>query len=73
VTTAANRILVDTNVLMYASLRSSAWHAQAVQAVHTEIMTGAELWVSRQILREYLTVLTRPGMTTLATPGHRRG
>jgi predicted nucleic acid-binding protein len=32
------------------------------------IQAGAELWVSRQILREYLAVLTRPGTTTLASP-----
>ena len=27
-TTAADRILVDTNVLVYVSLRNFAWHAQ---------------------------------------------
>ena len=67
-TTAANGILVDTNVLVYASLRSSPWHGHAVQALHTELQAGAEIWVSRQILREYLAVLTRPGTTTLASP-----
>jgi predicted nucleic acid-binding protein len=68
VTPAADRILVDTNVLVYASLRNSRWHGQAVQALHVELLASAELWVSRQILREYLAVLTRPGTTTLATP-----
>jgi predicted nucleic acid-binding protein len=68
VTTAADRILVDTNVLVYASLRNSAWHAPAIQALHAELQSGAELWVNRQILREYLAVLTRPGTTTLASP-----
>ena len=67
-TTDANRLLVDTNVLVYASLRHSSWHAQAIQAMHAELQAGAELWVSRQILREYLAVLTRPGTTTLASP-----
>ena len=55
VTTAAERVLIDTNVLVYASLRRSAFYPEAVQAIHTEIQTGAELWVSRQILREYAT------------------
>jgi predicted nucleic acid-binding protein len=64
----ADRILVDTNVLVYASLRNSAWHGQAIQALHMELQAGAEIWVSRQILREYLAVLTRPGATTLASP-----
>src|SRR5207253_3202812 len=68
VTTAADRLLVDTNVLVYASLRNSPWHTHAIQSLHTELQGGAELWVSRQILREYLAVLTRPGTTTLASP-----
>lgn len=67
-TTAADRVLVDTNVLVYASLRNSEWHTKAVQALHTELQSGAEMWVSRQILREYLAVMTRPGTTTLASP-----
>jgi predicted nucleic acid-binding protein len=68
VTTGADRLLVDTNVLVYASLRNSPWHAHAIQSLHTELQDGTELWVSRQILREYLAVLTRPGTTTLASP-----
>ncbi|MCO6459485.1 MAG: hypothetical protein J5I93_29585 [Pirellulaceae bacterium] len=68
-TTNADRLLVDTNVLVYASLRHSPWHAQAIRAIHAELQAGTELWVSRQILREYLAVLTRPGTTTLASPG----
>jgi predicted nucleic acid-binding protein len=68
VTMAADGILVDTNVLVYASLRNSPWHAQAIQSLHKELQGGAELWVSRQILREYLAVLTRPGTTTLPSP-----
>ena len=59
-TTAADRVLVDTNVLVYASLRNSPWHVQAIQALHTELQSGREMWVSRQILREYLAVMTRP-------------
>lgn len=69
-TTGADRILVDTNVLVYASLRTSPWHPNAIQALHSQLQAGAELWVSRQILREYLAVLTRPGATTLASPAN---
>jgi predicted nucleic acid-binding protein len=68
VTTAANRVLVDTNILVYAALRNSPWHAQAIQALQAELRAGAEMWISRQILREYIAVLTRPGTTTLASP-----
>lgn len=67
-TTVVDRILIDTNVLVYASLRHSAFHAEAVQAIHSQILAGTELWVSRQILREYIAVLTRPGTTTLSSP-----
>jgi predicted nucleic acid-binding protein len=68
VTTAADRILVDTNVLVYACLRLSPLHGAAIQALHTELLAGTEIWVSRQVLREYLAVLTRPKTTTLASP-----
>jgi hypothetical protein len=37
VTTAVDRVLVDTNVLVYACLRNSPWHARAIQALHTEL------------------------------------
>ena len=67
-TAAANRILVDTNILVYAALRNSPWHVRAIQALHGELQSGAEMWISRQILREYIAVLTRPGTTTLASP-----
>lgn len=67
-TMAVDRILVDTNVLVYASLRSSPWHTYAIQALHTQLQSGAEIWVSRQILREYIAILTRPGTTTLVAP-----
>jgi predicted nucleic acid-binding protein len=64
----ASRILVDTNVLVYASLRNSSCHIPAIQALHSELQAGSSLWVSRQILREYLAVMTRPGTTTLVAP-----
>src|SRR5207253_9321692 len=42
VTTAADRILVDTNVLVYVSLRNFAWHAQ-VPATGTTLLMGSSL------------------------------
>lgn len=65
--TAADAVMIDTNVLVYASLHNSMWHSHAIQALHNELQSGAQLWVSRQILREYLAVLTRPGATTLTS------
>jgi len=68
VTTAAERVFVDTNVLIHCSLRQSPWHPAAIQALHGCIQAGGELWLSRQVLREYIAVLTRPGTTTLTSP-----
>ena len=67
-TTAVDRVLIDTNVLLYASFHLSPWHAPAIQSLHTLLQSGVELWVSRQILREYMAVMTRPGATTLTSP-----
>ena len=68
VTTAVERVFVDTNVLVHCSLRQSPWHPAAIQALHGCIQAGGELWLSRQVLREYIAVLTRPGTTTLTSP-----
>jgi predicted nucleic acid-binding protein len=61
-TTAVDRVFVDTNVLVYANVASAALHATALAAFHNLRGAGAELWVSRQVLREYLATLTRPGI-----------
>jgi predicted nucleic acid-binding protein len=56
----ADPVFVDTNVLVYASISQSPLHAVArtkLQSLHT---AGAPLWVSRQVLRKYLAVVTRP-------------
>jgi predicted nucleic acid-binding protein len=62
VTTVADSILVDTNVLVYATAPSSPFHQQAVAALHRLSQRNAEVWISRQVLREYLVQLTRPGV-----------
>jgi len=59
-TTAAEPIFVDTNVLVYAHVAEAPWHQEARDAIVDHEATGAPLWVSRQILREYLVSLTRP-------------
>src|ERR1019366_998757 len=59
-TTTAERIFVDTNVLVYATQTTAPWHAEANQTLTALHNAGAELWISRQILREYLATLSRP-------------
>jgi predicted nucleic acid-binding protein len=57
---AAERLFLDTNVLVYATVAESPWHTVASQAIETRQDAGVELWISRQIIREYLATLTRP-------------
>ncbi len=59
-TTDANKVFLDTNVLVYLSVDRSPFHIAARTAILEHQRAGAELWVSRQILREYLAALTRP-------------
>ncbi len=64
--TDSSPVFVDTNVLIYARLAKSPLHAAAVHAVHRLQEEGCVLWISRQVLREYLAAMTRPD--TLAEP-----
>ena len=61
-------VFVDTNVLVYAKLARSAMHLTAVDALRNLDREGADLWISRQVLREYLAAMTRPGTLTDEIP-----
>jgi predicted nucleic acid-binding protein len=50
---------VDTNVLVYATAAGSPNHSRARQAL-AQLAARGPLAVSRQVLREYLAVTTRP-------------
>jgi predicted nucleic acid-binding protein len=65
-TTAVDRVFVDTNVLVFATQVSAPWHAEASRALSDLRAAGVELWISRQVLREYLATLSRP--QTFAAP-----
>ncbi|HEY9820657.1 MAG TPA: type II toxin-antitoxin system VapC family toxin [Candidatus Sericytochromatia bacterium] len=60
VTTGDNSAFVDTNILVYASIPESPFHLVALNAIQALEQAGTELWISRQVLREYLATLTRP-------------
>src|SRR2546425_12942730 len=67
-TMAADPVFVDTNVLVYATRPSSTEHA-AARAVLTRLEgEGSTLWVSPQVLREYLAAVTRPQATAPSLP-----
>ncbi len=57
-------IFLDTNVLVYASIRTSPLHEVARSKLVQYRKTGAQLWLSQQILREYLATVTRPQLFT---------
>ncbi len=51
---------VDTNVLVFAAITSSPFYSEAFGRLDALRQAGVELWVRRQILREYLATLSRP-------------
>jgi predicted nucleic acid-binding protein len=65
---AANSIFIDTNVLVFATVPASPFHSSAVAALHRVALAKNEAWISRQVLREYMVSLTRPGVLPCPTP-----
>lgn len=61
-------VFVDTNILVYANLAHSPFHQLAVSNLTTLDEQGTDLWVSRQILREYLAAMSRMHTLTVALP-----
>ncbi|MCI5150221.1 MAG: PIN domain-containing protein [Candidatus Electrothrix sp. MAN1_4] len=57
-------VFVDTNILIYASNSESPFHQFARDAIERLEKESAELFISRQVLREYLATMTRPDMLT---------
>jgi predicted nucleic acid-binding protein len=66
---AANSIFIDTNVLVFATIPASPFHAPAVTALHRVAFAKDDAWISRQVLREYLVQLTRPGVLPMSLAG----
>jgi predicted nucleic acid-binding protein len=57
-TTAVDPVFVDTNVLVYSTVPTSPFHPEAVQALANLRAIGTVIHISRQILREYVAVLS---------------
>jgi len=57
---AGNALFIDTNTLVYANVLEAPHHKDALAAITTAFENGRELWISRQVIREYLATLTRP-------------
>jgi len=67
-TTGVDAVFVDTNILVYSKQQFSPFNAIAVARLEELISQGAQLWTSRQVLREYLVVMSRPGGLTAPVP-----
>lgn len=60
-TTIKNQSLfLGTNVLIHANVAGSSLHLAAQKVITDYDQAGIDLWISRQVLREYLAALTRP-------------
>src|SRR5687767_13268285 len=58
-TTGAEAYFVYTNILVYATVSSSPFHPAARTKLDGLRRGGSPLWINRQVIREYLAVLTR--------------
>ncbi|MEA2753777.1 MAG: hypothetical protein QOJ54_66 [Aliidongia sp.] len=61
-------VFLDTNVLIYAGRPESVQHDAALAALKRLEMEGCSFWISSQVLREYLAVVTRPQSMIPALP-----
>ena len=53
-------MFVDTNVLVYARIFEAPHHLSARAALERAFREGGPVRISRQVVREYLSVITRP-------------
>lgn len=57
---ADSALFIDTNTLVYANVLEAPFHKNALAAITAALEDERELWISRQVIREYLATLTRP-------------
>lgn len=58
--TMPDKVFLDTNILVYLANEDSPFHQRAVTRFK-KLAGECELWISRQVLREYAVVMTRAG------------
>lgn len=54
------KAFIDTNVLLRASVAQMPLHAAALNLIVDYAAQGYEMWISRQVIREYIAQVTRP-------------
>jgi predicted nucleic acid-binding protein len=58
--TTISRAFIDTNVLLRAITVATPLHHEADELIKTMQERGYELWISRQVIREFIVQVTRP-------------
>src|SRR3954464_1633000 len=56
-TVVAEATFLDTNILVYASVDASPFHTAALSAIAALEQNHVPLWISRQVIRQYLATL----------------
>ncbi len=65
---AAEPFFLDTNIRVFANVAQAPMHHVALQTIQRYDAAGHELWISRQIVREYLAAVTRPQVFAAPMP-----
>jgi len=56
-TKAGDGVFLDTCVLIHATVSESPWYERARSALTKRSAETAHLWISRQVIREYVAVM----------------
>jgi predicted nucleic acid-binding protein len=59
-TTTGVRVFIDTNILLRATVQRMPLHSECNDLIMQLWSDNSEIWISRQILREYLVQVTHP-------------
>jgi predicted nucleic acid-binding protein len=54
------KAFLDTNIVLRATITQFPLHEQIREFVNTYVDAGTELWINRQVVREYFNQVTRP-------------
>jgi predicted nucleic acid-binding protein len=54
-----DKLFIDTNILIYATLIGSPFHITAWQKLQDFQNAQTQLWVNRQVIREYLSTISK--------------
>lgn len=55
-----NAVFVDTNVLVFTNQETAPFHRSCLETINRFRDGAVPLWISRQVIREYAAVMSRP-------------